>query len=403
MLYCEGKQIGYRHLGDVDVLDSPNGSPAYAGRFYYNTCPLPIEVTRGQSKLHFEIRSNGQMWAETLFEQYQKPMTGPTRGIYAVYTGTDGYFAPPADDRQGAAPTNPPVRTAPGPEVLDQAKQRVNGAIGEMLKSTQPLDQHQLWFLARAYSVKWTLAFRNPEVVNRTVAGLDALYLACQKDPRLVQAGPAIYNNEWFGVGPAACAVVLLSKQLEPFLNAGIEGAEPLKRRTGWAKMFEACREWHRVNRRQYTNQTMIEDTYGIYYPNQAMAILGSEKALPEKKAIQYLYEAAGIEPWRGSDKDVPGTEQFTRTDWPVGANYFQLTNKGLTKELGFVGYYGEMLDWLTAMYDATRPAPGERGDTKLLATLVKAAHVRAIFRAPGAGRRRQPRNAGGDNRRLAG
>jgi hypothetical protein len=342
-------------------------------------------MTNGKTELHFEIRSTGPVWGYgTTFAQYQKPMTDPTRGIYAIYTHTDGCFTPPAAERQGEAPADPPVRTAPGPEVLDQLKQRVNGTIAGMLKSVRPLDQHQLWFLSRAYSVPWTDAFRNPVVVKEAVGALDALFVAYRKDPRLAQSGPAIYNAGWFGVGPAACALVLLREPLKPYLDAGIAGAPGVIRHAGLAQMFQACRDWHRLNRRQYTNQSMITDTYGIYYPNRALEILVPDKALPEDVALRYLHEAAGIEAWKGSDKDVPGTQGFSRTDWTVGDNYYQLTSKGLTKELGFVGYYGEVLDWMTDMYEATRPAPGEPGDPGLKASLVKAAHARAIFRAPG-------------------
>ena len=278
----------------------------------------------------------------------------------------------------------PPLRTAPGPEVIDQVKDRVNGELSKILVAKGPLDQHQLWFLSRAYSVKWTPSFQNPNVAKLALTAIDALYCAYRKDPEVAQSGPAIYNAGWFGVGPAACALVLLAEPLKPFLDGQVEGAPGVTRRAGWAEMFRACRDWHRVNRRQYTNQSMITDTYGIYYPNRAVAILDASKALPEAKALRYLYESAGMAPWKDSDKNVPGTEGFSRTDWTVGDNYYQLTSKGLTKELGFVGYYGEVLDWMTGMYDATRPAPGEPGDPGLKASLIKAAHARAFFRAPG-------------------
>ena len=67
-----------------------------------------------------------------------------------------------------------------------------------------------------------------------------------------------------------------------------------------------------------------------------------------------------------------------------TATNYFEITPKGLTRELGFVGYYGEVLDWVTMMYDAPRPAPGQPGDEKILAQLEKIIHARAPFRAPG-------------------
>jgi hypothetical protein len=245
--------------------------------------------------------------------------------------------------------------------VLDQLKERVSREITGMLAGTKPLNQHQLWLLARAYHVKWTPAYHNEELAKKAVVALDDLYAAYQKDPKIAQSGPAIYNSDWFGVGPAAAAVVLLAEPLQPFLNN--------ERRTGWAEMFVACRDHHREHRRQYTNQSMISDTYGLYFPNRAVAVLDPKKALPESHALRYLYESAGLQPWLGSENNgVP--------EKPLGDNYLQLTDKGLTKELGFVGYYGEVLDWMTAMYDASR-------DAKLKAQLVKAARARAAFRYP--------------------
>ena len=60
-----------------------------------------------------------------------------------------------------------------------------------------------------------------------------------------------------------------------------------------------------------------------------------------------------------------------------------QLTAKGLTKELGYVGSYGEVLDWVGQIYDATRPAPGAPGDPKIREQFVKIALARAPFRRP--------------------
>jgi len=383
--YCEGKQIGYRHLGDIDDLDSPNGRAAYPGRWYYNTFPLPLAMTKDHAELHFEIRSSGRIWGYgTNFDQYQKPMTEATRGLYRVYTQTSGFFTPPADEKQGEPPAKPPIRQAPGEEVLAQVESRVNSTIDGMLKDSRPLGQDKLWFLARAYHINWTSAYQNPAIIQKEIQGLDALFVAYQKDPMLAKDGPDIYNNGWFGVGPAAAAVLLLADPLKPVLDQEIAGAPGVTRRAGFAQMFVACRDQHRINRRQYTNQTMITDTYGIYIPNRAIALLDDKLALSEKDALHYLYEAVALQPWLGSDKDVPGMEKQKRTDWNLGDHYLQLTNKGLTKELGFVGYYGEVLDWVTAMYDATRPAPDQPGDEKIKAQLIRIAHGRAVFRAPG-------------------
>jgi hypothetical protein len=91
---------------------------------------------------------------------------------------------------------------------------------------------------------------------------------------------------------------------------------------------------------------------------------------------LRYLYESIGLQPWLGSDT-CDGSEK------PVGDNYYQLTKKGLTRELGYVGYYGEVLDWVTQIYDVTRPRPGQPGDEKIKAQLEKITRARAVFRYP--------------------
>lgn len=384
ILFCEGKQIGYRHLGDIDILDIGGGDPPFNGRFFYNTTPL--ELTRGKTNLNFEIRSFGPTWAyASTFEQYQKPLTEPTRGIYKLYTHTEGCFVPPTDEKQGAAPQNPPVRTAPGPEVLDQLKQRVNRELNNFLSATKPLSQMQMYFLARAYQVKWTPAYQNEKTVAQVLKGLDALFAAYCQNPRLAEAEPSTYNPGWFGVGPAGDVIRLLAEPLKPFFDQPIDNGKGAKitRRAAFSEMLVACRDWHRKHRRLYTNQSMINDLYGIYLANCGVAVLEPSKALSEKDTRRYLYESIGLEPWRDSDPGGATAAETNGQGWKVGTNYWQLTAKGLTRELGYVGYYGEVLDWVTSIYNATRPAPDQPGDEKIRAQLAKLEHARAFFRYP--------------------
>lgn len=376
VLYCEGKQVGYLHLGDVEALDSATDSPPFQGRFFYNTCPLPQRLTKGKTELACEIRSLGPIWGYGAnFAQYQKPMTEPTRGIYKVYTHVEPCYEPAPDEKQGPAPVNPPKRSGPGEEEIGKTKDRLNGEIRNMLGQSNILNQHQIWFLARAYHVKWSEAYHNDQLVKKVTAGLDALYLGWVADPATAENGPAMYNAGWFGLGPAGAAVSLLAEPLRPLLDTEI-GAKKVTRRAGWSAMLQASRDWHLENRREYSNQSMINDTYGVYLSNRGVEALEPDKAMPEAQILHFLYQSAGIEPWLGSLKAGQPLH-------PLGDQYYQLTQKGLTKELGFVGYYGEVLDWLTAMYNATRPAPGQPGDQKIAAQLEKAARARAAFRYP--------------------
>lgn len=387
VLFCEGKQIGYRHLGDIPSLDVGGGTAPFDGRFFYVTTPLPLSLTQGKTELRFEIQSSGPIWGYgATFDKFQKEMTQPSRGIYSITTHLDPCFSPPASDRQGSPLLDPPVRSGPGSEVLEQLKARVNSEINRLLGGREPLKQMQLMFLAEAYGVKWTSAYRNEKAIERALQSLDALFVAYRKDPKLVQTDPETYNPEWFGLGPSGKTIVLLAAPLAHYLDQSIDDGRggKISRRTALSEMLQACRDWHRRHRRLYTNQTMINDLYGIYLANRGLAVLDPARAMPEAEVRRYLYESVGLEPWRDSDPGGDGPMENGGRPWGVGPNYWQITQRGLSRELGYVGYYGEILDWVTAIYDATRPAPGAPGDEKILAQLVHMEKARRVFRYPG-------------------
>ncbi len=380
MLHVAGKQIGYRHLGDIDGLDNGTDAPIYPGRFCYRTCPLPLALTTGKETVECEIRASGPIWSYARdFDGYQKPMTKPARGLYRAYTHTDPCFTPPAEEKQGVYPENAPLRKGPGPEVIDGVKDRVNAEIARLLREPErPCNQMQMHFLAHAYLTPWTRAAGKKEALVKIQASLDALYRAYVENPRLAEAEPSTYNPDWFGLGPSGQVLALLPAELGPRLDEEIDNGKGARvtRRAGYADMLLACRDWHREHRRQYTNQSMINDLYGIYLANRGLAVTDPAKALPEKRALRYLHESIGLEPWLGSEKDGKPLK-------PLGDSFYQLTADGLTKELGYVGNYGEVLDWVAQIYESTRPAPGKEGDPRIKAQLVKIARARAPFRYP--------------------
>lgn len=379
-LHVAGKQVGYRHLGDIEALEIGTDAPAYPGRFHYRTCPLPLSLTKGKERIECEIRASGPIWGYGRnFDDYQKPMTEATRGLYAAYTHTDPCFTPPDGEKQGRFPENPPPRTAPGPEVLDALKKRVNADLERLLREPdRPCSQMQTLFLAKARHTPWTRAAADPRALRKIGVSLDALYRGYVADPKLAQAEPSTYNPDWFGLGPAGQVISLLEKDLAPGFDEEIDDGQGrrVKRRNGYAAMLVACRDWHREHRRQYTNQSMINDLYGIYLANRGVAVLSPGQAMPERQALRYLRESVGLDPWLGSEQDGKPLK-------PLGNSFYQITARGLTKELGFVGNYGEVLDWVAQIYEATRPAPGQPGDPAIKAQLVKIARARAPFRYP--------------------
>jgi hypothetical protein len=379
VLFCEGKQIGYHHLGDYDILYLGDEAPAYNDRFFYNTTPLPLALTKGRTELHFEIRSRGPAWRYgQSFEQYQKNMIKPSCGIYRLYTHTQSCFVPPPQEKQGIVPDGNTIRKSPGSEVLLKVKERVNQALEALMHTAQPLSQQEMFFMAKAWHVRWTVAYRAATIPSQIAKSIDAFYWNQKRNPKHVTYDPQQYNPDWFGFGTIGNAILLLENEFTPFLKETVTDSTgyTVNRKQAWAELMLASREYLRTHRRQYTNQSMIIDM-NIYLSNKALAMLAPEKAFSEREALRYIYEAVGLQPWLGSDTDH-GPEK------PLGENYFQLTDKGLTKELGYVGYYGEVLDWVTQIYTATcRPLDPSSGDKRIREQLVKMANARVVFRYP--------------------
>lgn len=377
--YVEGKQLGWFHLGDVECLDSGNddGTPGFNDRFFYRTSPLPFALTTGKSEVSLEIRSMGPIWGYGgTWEAYQKTMVEPSRGIYAVYTHTDGCFTPPADEPQGTAP-NKGVRTTPGEEVLEQVKERENGEIDSELKSKGPLGELQMQFLANAYWVKWSHGYQNAAVVKTVAEGLDDLYSKWKAKPDLLTNDPRVYNAGWLRFGPAGEAVFLLAEPLKGYLDQPAPGGTETRRKQ-WAEMLKASRDDALANRRLYTNQTMIVDL-NAYRANRGLESIDPANSLPEERMLDYLKQSIGLKPWLGSDTP-------TGSLMPMGDNYWQLTKKGLTRELGYVGYYGEVIDWVSRIYEATRSLTATGfgpGDESIRQQLVKIVKARSVFRYP--------------------
>ncbi|GGN22927.1 Tat pathway signal protein [Streptomyces fuscichromogenes] len=149
----------------------------------------------------------------------------------------------------------------------------------------------------------------------------------------------------------------------------------PVTRRSAWAKMLLDSREYWRQNIPQYTNQAII-CSIGLYLADRGLSWLGSDDAWGETKARDYLYQAVGLVPWLG-----PENEDGTPTE-PLGGSYYQVTKKGISKELGYAGSYGELQEWLSFVYDAVTVIGGVEDGT-LRDHLVKMAKARAVFRYP--------------------
>jgi hypothetical protein len=243
--------------------------------------------------------------------------------------------------------------------------------------------------LAEAYNTPWTAAYHDPRAIAALVRAGDT-YLR-----------PGVIGKSWVGAGPLGEAIMRVGiEPLQKFLDEEIEVPanfpfvpdwrsrealeEPaikpatvsgrkvrMKRREAWAQVLHASLDWNRKNgRRSYTNQSMIVDR-NLYTANRALMLIDPARALPEQQALRYVYEAIGLLPWLGNDTDDGGSAK------PYGTNYFEITHKGLSRELGYVGTYGEtILKFLRDMAELT-------GDEKVRQQLIKIETTRMFFRYP--------------------
>lgn len=376
VLFAAGLQVGYRKEGEYDVLNQCDEEAWAPGRFVYVTVPLPRKLTQGKTDLDLKIVSLGSMWPYgTTFERYQKALTQATRGIYRAYTHTAPRFAPAASEKQGEMPAAR-TRSTAGEDVISEIKEIVKSRLTKLLTTAKPSAANpggrsvEVSLLAEAYNTKWTPAYHDSRAIDQIVRDGDAMAEDFAKDPACV-------SKDWSGAGPLGKAIMLtwpdVSKKLEDKIKIG--GTE-MTRGKAWTDILAGSVNYWRTHRRFYTNQSMIVDL-NIYTANCAVQLMEPGRALPEARTLHYLYEAAGIEPWLGSDageKDLPKANDRE----PYGNHYHLITKKGLSRELGWVGTYGETIfSFLHDMAVLT-------GDPKLREQLRKIEAARMYFRYPG-------------------
>ncbi|MDF7799234.1 hypothetical protein P4C99_07145 [Pontiellaceae bacterium B1224] len=375
-LFIDGKQVGQRHLGEIEILDIAKDEPRFPGRFFYKTVPLPLAMTQGKERVQLTIEGQGPVWVYgNQIEKFQNMMKIPSRGVYRAYTHIDPSFEPLEDEVQGDAVVTLPVRSGDDSGVVAKVEQRVNRVLEKLMAGDDHMGQQEVSLMARAYHEPWTKVYHSKDALRKMVRAIDCQYLVYQGE--LESEDGSSWDRTWRGFGRTANAVRLLENELKPYLNQPIAETD-VNRKEGWAEMFAASRDLNIGKRRLYTNQSMIVDTH-IYLCNRGVAAINPSMAWPEEKALLIMYESMGIKPWSG-EWDEDGNP-----NWRQGDDYFQFTEIGLSKELGYVGAYGETVVSLgTDIYEATRPSYHEDGDAKIKNKLVEMTKARAVFRHPG-------------------
>jgi hypothetical protein len=391
-LFCDGRQLGYRQMSDIDILDQGAKYPVAPGRFQYITHPLPRALTDGKRDIGCRLQLTGPVWRYGgTFPAFQKPMKEASRGFYALLVHDDKFV--PDQGMEGKAPAMP-VRQGDGSAVLEKVRKRIDEQVEKLWARAAPPSQLEIQFLAKAYQTPWSRGYRDRRSLDRIVAGIDAMWAAYQDDRRIAYYDKATPNEGWFGLGLIGQALKIAARDMQAELDQPVpapdrrngQGGQDITRREALERMLADSREWNKQNRRLYTNQSMIKDLYGIWNSNEGLIAISSAKADARAKLLPLFYQSMGLEPWAGS-LDARGRFTYAAAEadarFSVPKNYFETTAKGLTKELGYVGGYGEVPDWAAEIYEATRSAPGQPGDARIRAQLVKIAQARGYFRYP--------------------
>ncbi|MFO0929182.1 MAG: hypothetical protein U0736_19525 [Gemmataceae bacterium] len=134
-LFLAGEKKRHGRYGEeLPELDLPQGGPAFPGRFYHATYPVPTELTAGRRSVRLRITAVGALAPYAPRDRAEQPLRGPSRGIYRASLGTDPFFVPSPDEKQG----RPPERHAPTPTptatIAETEVRHLDAAVGKLLR-----------------------------------------------------------------------------------------------------------------------------------------------------------------------------------------------------------------------------------------------------------------------------
>jgi hypothetical protein len=150
--------------------------------------------------------------------------------------------------------------------------------------------------------------------------------------------------------------------------------SDALPRRQAYRDMLLASREYWSRNFRHYSNQAQIT-AIGIYQSNRGLSLISPADAWPEPQARTWVAEAIGLTPWLGPIDDSGARLK------PLGEGYSVVTSAGLTRELGYVGNYGEVTDWLIMMYESIVDGFAPAAAPEVAEQIVRIIKARSRFR----------------------
>ena len=315
-------------------------------QWLYRTYALPYEeVTRGKNRVRLRLQQKG---------------SGNFRPIYSIYTHTNPYFEPPAGEPQGE-----PFEW--GKKACEDAEELLTEIDEQKLKAGAKKSIEKLMAGERGtnrddyrqaldeypdiYNTEWSGYYHDERIIHRVKEVLD------KKAEQYVKNGSL--GMRW--AGPGRVYARPYSKLHAGFEKSGVldekieVGGKEMTRREAYARMFKGEFDAFHKKRRVFTNQTYYGNI-GLYFLNRALLKLKPEVAIPEAHARWFVYETFGMVPFGPDNNKHQWHTEVTKAGFPR----FVVTEKGLTRERGYVVSYGEM----TSQY---AQVAGDIGDPLLI------------------------------------
>ncbi|MCM8525095.1 MAG: hypothetical protein NE327_01165 [Lentisphaeraceae bacterium] len=336
------------------------------------TYMIPRKLTDGKASVTLSIKSFGHFYSYAPnYDKAQHAQKDNSQGIYAIYTHTEPYFKPLSSEKQGKKPKNKNTYkpTVNAYEYLQkQMIKELDGALRRkiLLKADMPA-------LARAFSCDWYPQKGDSQILKKLIHSAD--HYALTKEPK---------ELGWFGAGEIAESLRTVYDALEKqsYFDSVIQGSKT--RREVYSLFFKKCIEYqtYPFHRGGLTNQDIYINT-SVYRCNLLLKKLSPELALSEEKAMDLIYQSIGLKPYRG--RHLPNQKARATTSYRsiIGGplflsdkvDYFWVSQKGTSKEHGYVSHYGELGYQTATLYELTK-------DPLVKEQALKMINARAPFRS---------------------
>ncbi len=345
-LFLDNKQLGYRQHVDWRPIDMLEVEPTFPGRFYYTTYILPLSSTEGKTQIQLSLENWGLFYPYgSTWDDCQREQDQPGRGVYRAYIHTGAFLTPPSSEQQGTKPAMGPVHPAGVKSILqtyiDDADNYAQAILIITSREKLPIE---IYHLSKAYKSDWCKYFQDQVVVDQVVEAID-YYTRYQNS-----TGNLGYFG-WEGHGRLAEALLEMYDVMDSqgILNTLIDHdddpeTDAISRRQAYADFFKDGRDWLMENRRTFTNQVLYVN-FSACASDKALRQLDPSMAWSESYALQVAKEAVGLLPFgywnNGMDRNLGYYfwSVYFSDDW----DYYVVTSKGLSRELGYVAYYGDI------------------------------------------------------------